>query len=89
MSNLEHYFENLLFHGRDCRDECNKKALTEDEQRAVEECAIYVKYTLFDHGVVLCKDCKYHDGTPGQPNILCYQMHDYDFCNYGEEKEVE
>lgn len=34
--------------------------------------------------VVFCKDCKYRDGTPGQPNILCYQMHDDDFCSYGE-----
>ncbi len=34
--------------------------------------------------VVRCKDCKYRDGAPGQPNILCYQMHDDDFCSYGE-----
>lgn len=36
--------------------------------------------------VVRCKDCKYRDGTPGQPNILCYNMHDDDFCSYGELK---
>lgn len=34
-----------------------------------------------------CKDCKYRDGTPGQPNILCAQMHEDDFCSYGERKE--
>lgn len=34
--------------------------------------------------VVLCKNCKYRDGTPGQPNIICAQMHDDDFCSYGE-----
>lgn len=34
--------------------------------------------------VVRCKDCKYRDGTPGQPNILCAQMHEDDFCSYGE-----
>lgn len=37
--------------------------------------------------VVRCKDCVYRDGTPGQPNILCYQMHDDDFCSYGERRE--
>jgi len=37
--------------------------------------------------VVRCKDCKFRDGTPGQPNILCYQMRDDDFCSYGERKE--
>lgn len=37
--------------------------------------------------VVRCKDCKYRDGTPGQPNILCAQMHEDDFCSYGERKE--
>lgn len=36
--------------------------------------------------VVRCKDCKYRDGTPGQPNILCAQMHEEDFCSYGERK---
>ena len=37
--------------------------------------------------VVRCKDCKYRDGTPGQPNILCAQMHEDDFCSYGERRE--
>lgn len=37
--------------------------------------------------VVRCRDCKYRDGTPGQPNILCAQMHEDDFCSYGERKE--
>jgi hypothetical protein len=37
--------------------------------------------------VVRCKDCKYRDGTPGQPNILCAQMHEDDFCSYGKRKE--
>lgn len=36
--------------------------------------------------VVRCKDCKYRDGTPGQPNIQCGNMHDDDFCSYGERK---
>lgn len=37
--------------------------------------------------VVRCKGCKYRDGTPGQPNILCAQMHEEDFCSYGECRE--
>ena len=37
--------------------------------------------------VVRCRECKYRDGTPGQPNILCGQMHEDDFCSYGKRKE--
>ena len=47
MSNLEHYFENLLFEGRDVKGDCNKSNLSKDQQDAVEECADYVIYTLF------------------------------------------
>ena len=47
MSNLEHYFENLLFDGHDVADNCNKDALCQAEQKAVEECADYVIYSLF------------------------------------------
>lgn len=38
--------------------------------------------------VVRCRECKYRDGTPGQPNIQCGQMNEDDFCSYGERKEV-
>ena len=37
--------------------------------------------------VVRCRECKHKDGMPGQPNIDCWQMHDDDFCSYGERKE--
>lgn len=47
MSNLEHYFENLLFNGCDVPDNRNKNALTKEEQFAVEVCAEYVIYSLF------------------------------------------
>ena len=47
MSNLEHYFENLLFLGKDVNGEWNKNSLTKEEQNAVEICANYVLYTLF------------------------------------------
>lgn len=39
--------------------------------------------------VVRCCECIYRDGTPGQPNILCGQMHDDDFCSYGQRKEAD
>ena len=47
MSNLEHYFENLLLHGQDVYGDWNKNSLTEQEQEAVETCADYVLYTIF------------------------------------------
>lgn len=45
MSTLEHYFENLLFHGSDIKGEPNKRALSKEVQDAVEQCVNYVKYT--------------------------------------------
>lgn len=47
MTNLEHYFENLLYHGEDIKGEANKNALTEEQQKSVEQCAQYVIYSLF------------------------------------------
>ena len=47
MSNLEHYFENLLYYGEDIKGEANKNALTEEQQKSVEQCAQYVIYSLF------------------------------------------
>lgn len=47
MSNLEHYFENLLYHGEDVYGGINKQSLTPDVQDAVEVCAQYVIYSLF------------------------------------------
>lgn len=49
MSNLEHYFENLLFNGEDAKDNCNKNSLSKEEQKAVEICADYVIYSLFNN----------------------------------------
>jgi len=48
MGNVEHYFENLLFHDEDCAGEPNKKALSLEVQDAIETCAAYVLYSLFD-----------------------------------------
>ena len=47
MSNLEHYFENLLFYGEDLKGNVNKNTLSAKEQRAVVICADYVIYGLF------------------------------------------
>lgn len=47
MSNLEHYFENLLFYGQDIKGDWNKNTLTDAEQEAVRICADYVLYDIF------------------------------------------
>lgn len=47
MSNLEHYFENILYNGRDVNGDCNKNSLSKEQQKAVETCADYVLYKLF------------------------------------------
>lgn len=47
MSRQEHYFENLLFNGKDVKGEPNKNALSEEVQEAIEICADYVLYSLF------------------------------------------
>ena len=47
MSCEEHYFENLLFYGEDCKNNCNKNALSPEVQQAIETCADYVLYTIF------------------------------------------
>ena len=47
MTCLEHYFENLLFHGEDTDGEPNRRALSKEVQDAVEICADYVIYTTF------------------------------------------
>lgn len=47
MSNLEHYFENLLYLGRDIGDGINKNELSKEQQEAVEECVNYVLCNIF------------------------------------------
>lgn len=50
-------------------------------------CMLESRPTVDAVPVVRCPECKYRDGTPGQPNIQCGQMHEDDFCSYGERKE--
>lgn len=58
------------------------------------ENALIVSASLQEHQkadvveVVRCRECVFFDGTkPGQPNILCFQMHENDYCSYGERKD--
>jgi hypothetical protein len=55
MTCLEHYFENLLYHGKDVNGEYNKKNLTPLEQQTVEACADYVLYSLFGNRELFLK----------------------------------
>lgn len=44
---------------------------------------------VYAAGVCYCRECIHRDGTvPGQPNIQCGNMHDDDFCSYGEKKII-
>ena len=67
----------------------NVPAPYEDASWAKENCLAEIEaaQTVDAVPVVRCRECKYRDGTPGQPNILCGQMHEDDFCSYGERKE--
>lgn len=47
MTNLEHYFENLIFSGKDVAGDLNKKELSKEEQEAVEACYYYICYSFF------------------------------------------
>lgn len=48
MTYLEHYFENLLFDGKDKYGSPNLRELSDEQQKAVEVCAEYVLYILFN-----------------------------------------
>lgn len=43
MTTVEHYFENLLLDSKDISGEPNKNDLSPEVQKAVEECAAYIK----------------------------------------------
>ena len=67
----------------------NVPAPYEDASWAKENCLAEIEaaQTVDAVPVVRCRECKYRDGTPGQPNILFGQMHEDDFCSYGERKK--
>ena len=49
---------------------------------------IYRQPTIDAVPVVRCRDCVFFSNTkPGQPNILCFQMHEDDYCSYGERED--
>lgn len=37
--------------------------------------------------IIRCKDCVHYYGEPGNPNIICFQMHEDDWCSYRERRE--
>ena len=48
MSNEEHYFENLIYHGSDeVAGNCNKDNLKLEVRQAIETCYYYVVYNIF------------------------------------------
>lgn len=62
------------------------KCMAVDKESAVHRCmdALLTLPSADVAPVVRCRECKHRTGTPGQPNILCFQMKDDDFCSYGE-----
>ena len=64
MSEVEHYFENLIHFGKDVEDNVNKDFLSKEVQEAVEECALYIK-SLLGLGIL-----SYTDVKPTQPEPL-------------------
>jgi hypothetical protein len=51
MTCIEHYFENLLYDGK---DNLNKEQLSPEVQEAVKECATYVLTDIFNSRQELC-----------------------------------
>ena len=62
------------------------KFCTYFEPKAEERNTNYIDQaeTLDREELIHCKDCIHYYGEPGNPNIICFQMHDNDFCSYGE-----
>ena len=61
MTYVEHYFENLVLLGEDVSGEFNKNALSPEVQRAVEECAQHLCYSLFTSREEFVKACNSQD----------------------------
>lgn len=69
--------------------EGGSQEMTLDEAKRIFDVIVYLQPTVDAVEVVRCDDCIYRDGnTPGQPNILCWQMHSDDYCSYGTKREV-
>jgi len=57
MSEVEHYFENLIHFGKDIEGNDNKDFLSKEVQEAVEECALYIR-SLLGLGILAYTDVK-------------------------------
>ena len=59
MTNVEHYFENLIFEGEDCGGHnWNKNELSAEVQQAVDECVQHLLYSLFCGREEFLKACE-------------------------------
>ena len=47
MTRAEHYFENLIYDGKDVSGEPNKNGLSEEVQNTIEMCYDYVLHDIF------------------------------------------
>ena len=63
MSEVEHYFENLIHFGKDIEGNDNKDFLSKEVQEVVEECALHIR-SLLDLGILT-----YTDANPIQTPI--------------------
>ena len=64
MSNLEHYFENILYDVGLYDDDPNMELLTKEEIEAVRTCASYILYTQFAGRENFLKFAKEYDVDP-------------------------
>lgn len=55
MSEVEHYFENLIHYGKDVSSNENKDFLSKEVQEAVEECALHIR-SLLGLGIITYTD---------------------------------
>lgn len=64
MSNLEHYFENILYDTGLYDDDPNMEFLTKEEIEAVRTCANYILYTQFYDRERFLKFAREYDVDP-------------------------
>ena len=66
------------------------KMSKEDIQSAVDEAVEKIKVEMKVPEIIRCKDCKYYYNNDPEniptANIICFQMHEEDFCSYAERR---
>lgn len=77
----------LLNHLNKCIAELGGQSMVVDTVLRAVKGAVEEMPTVDAVEVVRCKDCFLRTcKVGGQPNILCWNMHEDDFCSYGERK---